>query len=162
LSASKAASFDKLHSRFEGRVIKKLVRRDSPVKLFFNRHLTNKPTVVPTALTNTFTGQKSVDSTVLSKLKVKIIMHRTNCWKYYKVRSKYIYKKAKNGHVKKRDQCEGTFLSTVEVLSVSSGLQSEISVSDNSESSCSRRGLVAWLECLRPILGVIWRMLLLS
>jgi hypothetical protein len=59
LSASKAASFDKLHSRFEGRVIKKLVRRDSPVKLFFNRHLTNKPTVVPTALTNTFTGQKA-------------------------------------------------------------------------------------------------------
>jgi hypothetical protein len=77
LSASKAASFDKLHSRFEGRVIKKLVRRDSPVKLFFNRHLTNKPTVVPTALTNTFTGQKAW--TLLYSQKIKNSNQKLSC-----------------------------------------------------------------------------------
>jgi len=56
LSASKTASLYELHSRFEGRVIEKLMWRNSPIKLFFNRHLTNKPKCC-TKLTYTFSNK---------------------------------------------------------------------------------------------------------
>jgi hypothetical protein len=55
-----------------------------------------------------------------------------------------------------------TFRSTVAVLSPSSGLMSDISVSESSASSCWRRGFTGGTCCLRDNWGVNWRRLVLS